>query len=129
MRKLTFAQIPPGTGPLVPGVVDPPRPVAKGGFRRYDEPGFRTHDGDDPHVHPHTHELFWIFQGSGTLEIDGHAADTFAPGEVVVIEPGEDHHLVSTGPVPLVFTWMQLDPLPGAGTEGAAPGLTGTGTA
>ncbi len=107
MRKVSFADLTlGGTGPVVspagPGLVD------RGGFRRYDEPGFRTHDESaGPHVHT-TPEIFCIFQGTGSVEIDGALVDRFQAGDVVIIDPGEDHHLISDGDVPLVFTWMHL---------------------
>jgi mannose-6-phosphate isomerase-like protein (cupin superfamily) len=50
-------------------------------------------------------------QGSGYIEIDGAQADTFRAGDLLIIPPGEDHHLVSDGDVPLVFTWMHLGSL------------------
>ncbi|GAB3806623.1 cupin domain-containing protein [Micromonospora zhanjiangensis] len=100
MRKLAFADV-------VGGAIPAGRLVDRGGFRRYDEPGFRTHD--EPGTHTHTvPEVFCIYQGSGTIEINGAAADRFTAGDVLLIEPGEDHHLISDGDVPLVFTWMHL---------------------
>jgi len=113
MRKLTFAALGHGGTDPVLGAVVPGGLVDRGGFRIYPEPGFRTHDEPGPHVHT-THEVFCIFQGSGTVEVDGAAADRFEAGDVIVIEPGEDHHLVSDGAVPLVFTWTHLQPLAGS---------------
>lgn len=109
MRKVTFADLGRGgTGPVLQAVI-PGGLVDRGGFRIYPEPGFRTHDdGTAPHVHT-THEVFCIFQGSGQIEIDGVIADRFEAGDIVVMEPGEDHHLISEGTVPLVFTWMHLE--------------------
>jgi quercetin dioxygenase-like cupin family protein len=42
------------------------------------------------------------------LELDGVAGTRFAAGDILIIEPGENHHLISDGDVPLVFTWMHL---------------------
>ena len=99
MRKLSLADL----GGLTGGQL-----VERGGFRIYPDPGFRTHDEPGPHVHDKP-EYFCIFQGTGTVEIDGAPADRFEAGDVIVIDPGEDHHLISDGTVPLVFTWMHLE--------------------
>jgi mannose-6-phosphate isomerase-like protein (cupin superfamily) len=109
MRKLTFADLGHGGTDPVLGAIVPGGLVDRGGFRIYPEPGFRTHDEPGAHVHT-THEVFCIYQGSGTVEIDGAAADRFEAGDVIVIDPGEDHHIVSDGTVPLVFTWAHLQP-------------------
>ena len=99
MRKLSLADL----GGLTEG-----RLVERGGFRIYPEPGFRTHDEPSPHVHTKP-EFFCILQGSGDIEIDGARVDRFTAGDLVVIDPGEDHHLISDGTVPLVFTWLHLE--------------------
>ncbi|WP_198347873.1 cupin domain-containing protein [Plantactinospora sp. KBS50] len=102
MRKLTLADV---VGTAIPDG----RQIDRGGFRRYDEPGFRTHNEPGPHTHT-VPEVFCIFQGSGTIEINGARADRFTAGDVLLIEPGEDHHLISEGDEPLVFSWMHLLP-------------------
>lgn len=110
MRKLTFADLGGrGAGPVVAGIL-PGYVIERGGFRVRDEPGFRTHQGEQgPHVHT-VPEVFCIFAGCGAVEIDGTEVDTFETGDVLVIEPGEDHHLISRGPDPLVYSWMHLRP-------------------
>lgn len=106
MRKLTFADLS-APGPDGPALPVPGCRVERGGFRRYDQPGHRTHDEPGPHRHAGV-EVFCVFQGSGVLEINGAPATGFGAGDVLVIEPGEDHHLISRDSVPLVFTWMHL---------------------
>lgn len=110
MRKMTLADLGRGgTDPVVRAVA-PGGLLERGGFRIYPEPGFRTHDNEPgPHVHT-THEIFCILQGTGGVEVDGSVVDRFEAGDVVVFEPGEDHHLISDGTVPLVFTWMHMHP-------------------
>jgi len=76
-------------------------------------PGSRSHTNDghensDHHVHD-DFECFVIFQGEGFLEIN----KEFLPitsGDVIVIEPGEDHHLISDKHSPLVTLWCHAGP-------------------
>lgn len=117
MYKATFAQLTPPEDPTDEGPVvsriAPGYVIDRGGFRVYEEPGFRTHNEPGPHRHT-VPEVFCIYQGRGVVEINGEEVTPFGPGEVVVMEPGEDHHLISRGDGPLVFTWMHLRPEPPA---------------
>ena len=79
------------------------------GAMGYKAPGFRTHtndapDGKDRHVHDDT-EVFVILQGKASMEVDG-ATHALVTGDVVVIEPGEDHHLVADRDDPCVNLWL-----------------------
>jgi mannose-6-phosphate isomerase-like protein (cupin superfamily) len=85
----------------VPGFV-----VERGGVSRY-LAGERTHpEGHHVHTVP---EMFCILQGTGVIEIDG-APTPFQAGDVFLVDPGEDHHLVSQGGLPLVSMWLHLQP-------------------
>ena len=101
---------PHGEGPVTLTVA-PGHVIDHGGFRVYEEPGFRTHNEPGPHRHTFP-EVFCIYQGHGTVEVDGAEVDAFTAGDVIVFEPGEDHHLISRGDGPLVFAWMHLRPQP-----------------
>ena len=95
-----------GAGPVVAAMA-PGYQVERGGITRY-EVGERSHpEGRHTHTVP---EVFVIMQGSGVIEIDG-SAQAFEAGDVFVVEPGEDHHLVSYGDVPLLSAWMHLTPV------------------
>lgn len=110
MRKLNIADLPDGGTPASLAELGAGwGPVVRGGISRYDAVGHRTHAESDRHTHD-VPEIFTIVHGSGTLELDGAPAATFRAGDILVIEPGEDHHLISDGTVPLVFTWMHLAP-------------------
>ncbi|GIF14334.1 cupin domain-containing protein [Actinoplanes teichomyceticus] len=110
MRKLSLADLRAHhRGPRFTSVL-PGHVVRNGGFRVYAEPGLRTHDEPGRHVHT-VPEVFVIVQGSGAIEIEGAEAGRFQAGDVVVFEPGEDHHLISQGADPLIFTWMHLEPV------------------
>lgn len=106
MKKLSLADLAgradgPVTSPAVPGFL-----IERGGLSRY-AAGQRSHpEGHHVHTVP---ELFCILQGSGLVEIDGRHTP-FEAGDVLLVEPGEDHHLISQGSVPLVSVWMHLRP-------------------
>ena len=84
-----------------------------GGGLSYKPPGFRTHDHDGPggidqHVHD-DHEAFIILQGKAIMEVNGKEYP-LRTGDVVIIEPGEDHHLVSDPLDPCVNLWLHACP-------------------
>jgi mannose-6-phosphate isomerase-like protein (cupin superfamily) len=74
-------------------------------------PGERSYPGER-HVHDFP-EAFVILAGRGEIEIAG-TATGIAAGDVLVVAPGEDHHLVSSVEHPLVTVWLHLEP-PAAG--------------
>jgi len=124
MRKLSVGDLPDGGTPAALAAIGAGwGPVQRGGISRYDGAGHRTHAESDHHVHD-VPELFTIVQGSGVLELNGAVATTFTAGDILIIEPGEDHHLISDGAVPLVFTWMHLSP-----ADSVAAWQTGHGAA
>jgi mannose-6-phosphate isomerase-like protein (cupin superfamily) len=110
MRKLHLSDLTgqAGDGPVLAGAV-PGFVVERGGVSRY-LAGERTHP-EGRHVHA-VPETFCILQGSGYIEIDG-ASTPFQAGDVFVVDPGEDHHLVSEGSLPLVSMWLHLQPKAG----------------
>jgi quercetin dioxygenase-like cupin family protein len=108
LRKLhlrDLADHPHSAGPVTAGAV-PGFVAERGGVSRY-EVGQRTHP-EGYHIHE-VPETFLILQGAGVIEIDG-APTPFQTGDVFVVEPGEDHHLVSAGELPLVSMWLHLRP-------------------
>ena len=106
MRKLRLADCTArGDGPVFAGALAG-HLVARGGLSSY-PPGERSHP-EGRHVHT-VPELFCILQGSGEVEVDGRRVP-FESGDVLWIEPGEDHHLISGGSVPLVSVWLHLTP-------------------
>jgi len=96
-------------GHFLQGIVPEPHLCAGGmGFKA---PGSRTHTGDGPgssdrHVHEGVHEVFVILQGKAVMELDG-ARYPLVTGDVFVVEPGEDHHLVSDEHDPCVNLWLE----------------------
>jgi mannose-6-phosphate isomerase-like protein (cupin superfamily) len=111
MRRLTLADLPNGGTPATLAALGAGwGPVRSGGISRYDSVGHRTHDEPGTHTHQ-VPEIFCVVQGAGTVELNGESAGSFTAGDILIMEPGEDHHLVSDGAVPLVFTWMHLSPV------------------
>lgn len=70
-------------------------------------PGVITHDEHRPHTHE-DQECFFILQGEGWVELNG-KREPIGVGDVLVIEPGEDHHMISSEHNPLVLIWLHAD--------------------
>jgi len=73
----------------------------------FHRPGMVTHDADRPHTHA-GQELFCLLQGEGWLEVDG-VREPVRAGDVILIEAGEDHHLISSEHNPLINLWLHAD--------------------
>ncbi len=90
---------------LIPG-----KYFVQGGLA-FEKPGHRAHTNDGPggnDIHTHdTHEGFIILQGSGHIELKGENYPVRV-GDVIIIEPGEDHHLTSSMEDPLVVNWLHV---------------------
>lgn len=95
-------------GHFLSGVI-PGRYLNRGGLG-FKAPGFRTHTDDGPggidrHIHPDECEVFILLQGKADMEIDG-VMHPMVTGDICVVEPGEDHHLVSDEDDPCVNIWI-----------------------
>ena len=77
-----------------------------GGGLSFHAPGQRTHD-DGRHAHD-DEEVFCIMQGRGVVEIDGRT-EPIQAGDVLVIESGENHHIVGDPEFPIVNCWFHAD--------------------
>lgn len=82
--------------------------LCRGGLG-FKKPGFRTHSSDAPggadrHVHDDC-EVFIILQGAAEMELNGRR-HPLTTGDVFVVEPGEDHHLISDDNDPCVNLWL-----------------------
>ncbi len=74
------------------------------GALSFHPPGHRTHpEGEHRHE---GYEIFCIAQGQGLIEINGVTQPTHA-GDVLVIEPGEDHHIIGDPAHPIVNFWFE----------------------
>jgi len=99
MRRLSIPDLTNGLASAVPG-----HRAGTGGVA-LSAGGERSHP-EGRHVHEFP-EAFLILDGHGDIEIDGHASP-IAAGDVLVVAPGEDHHLVSSVHRPLVIVWLHL---------------------
>jgi mannose-6-phosphate isomerase-like protein (cupin superfamily) len=82
--------------------------ICNGGMG-FKKPGQRTHSfdgagGSDRHVHDDP-EGFVILQGKAEMELNGKRYPLVA-GDIVVVEPGEDHHLISDVNDPCINLWL-----------------------
>ena len=78
--------------------------LSRGGLS-FHPPGHRTHPGTQ-HAHP-DHEVFCILAGRGWIEIDGER-EPLQAGDVLVIEPGEVHHIEGHPDHPIVNLWLHV---------------------
>lgn len=109
MKRMRLKDLPdPSSGHFLEGLA-PGRYLCEGGLS-FKPPGLRTHSHDGPggsdlHVHDDC-EVFIILQGRAQMELDG-KLHQLTTGDVVVVEPGEDHHLISDAEDPCVNLWLQ----------------------
>jgi mannose-6-phosphate isomerase-like protein (cupin superfamily) len=90
----------------------PGKYISAGGLA-FTKPEERSHTHDGPggkdyHVHSDC-EAFIIIQGTGSMEVD-HMLYPVTTGDVIIIEPGEDHHLISSRDNPIVALWCHAGP-------------------
>jgi mannose-6-phosphate isomerase-like protein (cupin superfamily) len=99
---------------IIPGAY-----LTRGGLN-FKAPGHRSHDmdcecpacdGAGRHVHEDDHEVFIILQGKACIEVNGES-HPLAVGDVVVCEPGEDHHLISDDEDPCVNIYLHAGSQP-----------------
>ncbi|MBN1865791.1 cupin domain-containing protein [Candidatus Sumerlaeota bacterium] len=110
MRILRLKDLPDNeSGHFLAGVV--PGEFLYRGAITYKKPNERTHTkpGDaDYHVHEDS-EVFIILQGKARMELNG-AMYPLKTGDIFVVEPGEDHHLISDAEEPCVSLWCHAGP-------------------
>ncbi len=106
MKRYRFADLDAMWPAHVAGRLIPGQRLAQGGLS-FHPPGVRTHDKPGPHVHA-DHEVLCILQGKGIIEIDGRK-EPVAAGDVLVIEPGDDHHLVVDSDHPIVNIYFHAN--------------------
>lgn len=105
MKRYHFNTLRSGGGGHVASGLVPGARLSEGGLS-FHTPGMRTHD-DGPHVHDRE-EVFCIMQGKGVIEVNG-VTEPIQAGDVIVIEPGEDHHIIGDPNSPIVNCWFHAD--------------------
>lgn len=113
MKRFRLSDLNPfGSEHILTGII-PGKYLSQGGIG-FKAPGQRSHDvgctcpacdGKGRHVHADDCEAFIILQGRAQMQIDGESHDLRA-GDVVVCEPGEDHHLVADADDPCVNIYL-----------------------
>lgn len=112
MKKLRFSELQDVSEGHIFQTVLPGKHLYHGGIA-FSEPGDRSHtndgpDGKDFHVHEDC-EAFLILQGKGMLEINKKESP-ITTGDLIIVEPGEDHHLIADQQEPLVTLWCHAGP-------------------
>ncbi len=114
MKRLRLTQLPDvNEGHILKSVL-PGQFLYRGGLS-FLEPGQRSHsndgpDGRDYHVHEDC-EAFVVLEGKGLIEVDK-SLHPIGVGDIMIIEPGEDHHLISKDGNHLVTLWCHAGPTP-----------------
>jgi len=102
MKRYTFSDLG-SDGPLhVANRLVPGAYIDHGGLS-FHAVGWKTHP-EGQHVHDNA-EVFCIMQGQGEIEIDGRREPLHA-GEVLVIEPGEEHYIIGDPAYPIINLWF-----------------------
>lgn len=104
MKKLTLKELNPASGHIFEGVL-PGEKLYAGGLS-FSQPGEVSHADDNPEG-THTHddcELFMVVQGKAVIQADD-KKESLKTGDIVLVEPGEDHHVISDQEDPAVILW------------------------
>jgi len=104
MKKLKLNELGFTSSRLLPELFGERR-ITGGGIYVF-KPGETAHR--EP-VHKHdVSEVFIFIQGTGVIPVDGveYPVET---GDVVIVEPGEDHHTRSSDDDPLVAAWYLME--------------------
>ena len=112
MIKLRLSQLPDSADGHILSAYLPGEYLCAGTLS-FKPPRLRTHSakgpaGADRHVHD-DREAFVILQGKAVMEING-VPHSLVAGDVLIVEPGEDHHLVSDEFDPCINLWLHAGP-------------------
>lgn len=107
MKLLRLTELPDNReGHILSGVI-PGRYINKG-IMSYKAPGVVTHSDEDVHVHD-DEEVFIIIQGKAKMDMGDRVID-LTVGDVLVVEPGENHHLIVDDDDPCINIWCHAGP-------------------
>jgi len=118
MKILNLQDLPLGKRHVLSGLIDGEY-LSRGGLG-FKAPGHRSHDvgcnckscdGEGRHVHADDQEVFIILQGKARMEVDGES-HALKAGDVVICDPGEDHHLISDVDDPCVNIYLHASDTP-----------------
>jgi quercetin dioxygenase-like cupin family protein len=77
-----------------------------GGLHFY-HPGEYSHP-EGHHIHEDSEEVFICLQGRAKLIVDG-VEQEMRRGDIALIEPGEEHHLLADEEDPIVNLWLHAE--------------------
>ncbi len=104
MKRYRLNQLPDTRqGHFLSGIV-PGKYINKGAMS-YKTPGFVTHADEPAHIHDDA-EVFVILQGKAKMQMD-HEVIELVTGDVLVVEPGENHHLIADEHDPCINLWVR----------------------
>jgi len=107
MKRYRLTELPDNReGHILSGLI-PGKYIYKGTLG-YKAPGFVTHAEEDVHVHDDA-EVFIIVQGKATMKLDDQEIP-MVTGDVLIVEPGENHHLVADEEDPCINLWFHAGP-------------------
>lgn len=104
MKKMTIKDLTFTEGQLFEGML-PGEKLYMGGLS-FSGPGEISHADENPEG-THTHddcELFMIVQGRAIIQVND-VAESVKTGDIVLVDPGEDHHIISDTEDPAVVLW------------------------
>ena len=104
MKKLTIKGLKFNDSRLIPNLLGD-RKITGGGIYCF-KPGETAHP-EPRHAHD-VPEVFIFIQGKGVIPIDGKDYPV-KTGDVVIVDPGEDHHTRSSQDDPLVAAWYVME--------------------
>ena len=107
MKLLRLNQLPDNReGHFLRGLI--PGKYINKGTMGYKGPGLVTHAAEPVHVHD-DEEVFIILQGKAKMDM-GDRVIPLTVGDVLVVEPGENHHLISDEEDPCINIWCHAGP-------------------
>jgi len=80
--------------------------LRQGGLHFYN-PGEYGHP-EGRHIHQHKEEVLICLQGRAKLIVDGVEREMHM-GDIALIEPGEEHHVLADGKDPIVNLWLHAE--------------------
>lgn len=104
MKRMTIKDLQVTEGQLFEGIL-PGEKLYMGGLS-FTEPGEISHADENPegtHIHDDC-ELFLIVQGRAVVQVNG-VTESIKTGDMILVEPGEDHHIISDEKDPAVVLW------------------------
>lgn len=107
MRRYRLTELPDiREGHILSGII-PGKYIYKGTMG-YKAPGQVTHAEEEVHVHD-DEEVFIIVQGKAIMDM-GEEKVPLIVGDVLIVEPGENHHLIADEEDPCINIWFHAGP-------------------